>query len=108
VNRRDDDHLQRRGQPEPGQADQQRPPAGGVRLQRVVDLVGGVMAVPAEDLRQSMPQPPYQSRVVVVTVVVLVVLVVRVRVVKLLVVAVSGVLRAVFVAAHHLRVTSLA
>lgn len=61
------------------------------------------MAVPAEDFRQRVPQPPYQSRVVVVVVV-------RVKVVMLfvLVVWVSGVFGAVFGATHLLRVTSLA
>lgn len=60
------------------------------------------MAVPAEDFRQPVPQPPYQSRVVVVVVV-------RVKVVMLfvLVVWVSGVFGAVFGTTHLLRVTSL-
>ncbi len=64
------------------------------------------MAVAAEDFRQPVPQPPYQSRVVVMFVVVVVV---RVKVVMLfvLVVWVSGVFGAVFGATHLLRVTSL-
>ena len=39
------------------QADQQRPPAGGVGLERVVDLVGGVVGVPAEHLGRAVTQP---------------------------------------------------
>ncbi len=47
-----DDHgcLNGSGEAEPGQADEQRPPARGVGLESIVDLVRGVVRVSTEEL----------------------------------------------------------
>jgi hypothetical protein len=49
--------LQKGGQAEAGQADQQGPSPGLVGFESVVDLVRGVVEVPAHQFRQRVPHP---------------------------------------------------
>ena len=64
----DDNCLDGCGEGEAGQAEQQRAPTRGVGLQRVIDLVGRVMRMTAEQLRHAMPRPRPHRRVVHVAV----------------------------------------
>jgi hypothetical protein len=52
-----DDGLDRRSDRQDEHAQQERPPPVGVRLQRLVHLVGAVVGVRAENLRDAVPAP---------------------------------------------------
>jgi hypothetical protein len=70
---RQHDHngLRDRGQTETGQADQQGAAPGGVGLQRVVDLVGTVMAVGAAQFREPVAKArPSPDRMIIMPVLV--------------------------------------
>jgi hypothetical protein len=60
------------------QADEQRPAAGGIRLEGVIDLVAGVVGVPAEQLREAMAQPAEAARSMIMMLAVIVAVVVTV------------------------------
>ena len=80
-----DDRLHGRGGQQAGEADHQCPAPGRVGFQRAVDLIGRIVAVPAEQLGDRVHQTR-PARPVLVAVLVLVVMVVAVLVVLVVVV----------------------
>jgi hypothetical protein len=69
------DGLDRGGQPESTEADEEGPSSGGVCFEGVVDLIGCVVGVAALELRQLVPNAcPEVGRVIVIVVVVRVVI----------------------------------
>ena len=63
--------LDRGGDGQADQADQQRPPPGAVGFERVVDLVGGVVGMPTDHFGQPMRDGrPARTAVIVVVIMV--------------------------------------
>jgi hypothetical protein len=81
--------LDEGGYSEPGQADQQGPSAGLVRLEGVVDLVRGVVGVPTDHLRKSVPQSTPPARQVFIVLVLVPVLAVLILLVEMWIVVVA-------------------